>query len=107
MEYPYFPRNYDGRRHRAWNPSFTDGDDGGGSRRHQQQQHRPKHHVAFKAEQEEIISTAGSGAPPPENGVVHNDRGSPPNSVDDEAGAFIKHEHDRIQLARLRSINPY
>ncbi|KAK4264957.1 hypothetical protein QN277_026069 [Acacia crassicarpa] len=109
MEFQYFPRNYDGRHHSGWNPSSTGYDSDGGVSRHC---HQPKHHVAFKAEEEEIISRNNSSSNivlPQENvGVYNRDPIHAPNkSVDDEADAFIKHEHNRIRLARLRSINPY
>lgn len=109
MEYPYYPRNYDGRRHSAWTPSFTGYDsDGGVSRgRHH---HHPKHHVAFKTEEEIIRCNSNNNMVlPQENAVVYEDAvmKAPMKSVDDEADDFIKSEHSRIQLARLRSNNPY
>ncbi|XP_054805266.1 uncharacterized protein LOC129308233 [Prosopis cineraria] len=111
MEFQYFPRNYDGRRHSGWKPSATvadnDHDDGGGSRGPYHRQHHPKHHVTFKADEEEIRTS--SSVIPQENVVVYdNDRSDnyTPKGVDEEADAFIKHEHSRIRLARLRSLNP-
>ncbi|ESW35675.1 hypothetical protein PHAVU_001G255100 [Phaseolus vulgaris] len=76
---------------------------------------RPLHQkgrVAFKSILEEPITVAAEAAPVPDNPVpqTHHETPTATNhasgfrSVDQKADAFIKREHRRIELARLKSL---
>ena len=102
MAYHNHHHHHHGRRHYEWNPSneyqvykpVAEAATGGGFR-------SPKHHMAFKTEKEASERQRGGTALAETEAALerirhrdHNDS----EDVDEEADAFIRLEHKRIEL---------
>lgn len=101
-------RNFDGRDHRGWNPYYEyeareEPQPAFDSHGHG---HHKNKHVAFKTkyDEETMEDEVGAGSGSREKEKVVERASISTETVDDEADAFIKQQHRRIELAKLMSI---
>ncbi|KAF7839894.1 uncharacterized protein G2W53_008376 [Senna tora] len=107
------PRYYDGRSHYGWSPSSSQQEsyESGEARK---PRHHQKSHVAFKESVEEVVTRDYDQNDGGDAAAVQRVRpysssqpgrfGSAYESVDQEADAFIKTQHRRIEIAKLKSL---